>query len=268
MSDQSVVPIPANTPLYKGDTEKYVYQYLPEKVVTFDRNLGPVFFALDGVVPGKDVAATYGVVFEFTTTEPLNLVNLDNVGNLEFLFAGANKTIQRILLENYGYKPTKSSIGKRNSVHSADKTFSEFLCQKGYDGYISEKATTDFSGTFHKEMMLCDVSKIRFSRLVSTPTEIGTAFGKLRNKYFNMRDVNNKSKGSKERKDPKEELRLLILNYDNRNDYSETLPGTPPKKPRTDDGYGTPGGAKRSLRKKSANKKRKNKRTNTKKRKI
>jgi hypothetical protein len=271
MSERSVVSIPTNTSLFKGDTVKYIYQYLPEEEVTYDRKLGSVFFTLDGVVPGKDVATTYGVVFEFKTTHTLNLMDVDNVKNLKFLYDSADKTIQTILRTNYGYDPMTKTIGKRFSVHSADKTLSEFLCAEGFDGYISSKATTDFSGEFHKEMMLCDVNKIRFSGLVSTPDEIDTVFKKLSEDLLKMTKVTKKRKGSEE----SEKIRDLISLYNNRNNPNPTNDsyssptkksyGSPTKRTRSNDSYTTPGGGKRSLRKKSTTKKRKYKRNNTKK---
>ena len=159
------VEIGKGKPLYKGDNNKYLQQYLPEKTVTLKR--GPAFFAFK---PGD--AEQYGVVFKFTTTERLTVVDLDSKTGLKQLYESSPPNIQKILKSNYGYHYESNKIGIRDSSHAADRTLSEYICGLGFDGYILRNAKTDGEGSFHKELMLCDMKKVKYSGIVTHPEKI------------------------------------------------------------------------------------------------
>jgi hypothetical protein len=174
--------------LYKGDNSKYLNQYIPQGSVTLTR--GPAFFAFKT----KD-AEQYGVVFKFTTTEQLNVINLDSKAAFKALYEKAPQNIRVILQKNYGYHNDENKIGIRDSSHAADRELSEYICQLGYDGYILRSAKTDGEGNFHKELMLCNMSKVRFSTIVTNPGTIDAQ--KLRNK-MNEDDINKQFKKNRE----------------------------------------------------------------------
>lgn len=174
--------------LYKGDNSKYLNQYIPQGSVTLTR--GPAFFAF----APRD-AEQYGVVFKFITTEQLNVINLDSEVAFEALYENAPQNIQTILQKNYGYDHAKNEIGIRDSSHAADRELSEYICQLGYDGYILLSAKTDGKGTFHKELMLCNMSKVKFSAIVTDPDTIDAQ--KLRDK-MKEDDINKQFKEKRE----------------------------------------------------------------------
>ena len=153
--------------IYKGDNKKYKEHYLKSGSVTLTH--GPAFFALD-----PKVALGYGVVFTFKTTEALQLVKLDDFKTMKAIYdnadSHADETVKRILKTNYGYDDNKETIGNRVSVHAPDRNLSQYLCDNGYDGYILETGKTFAGGTFHPEIMLCDMRNIKFLKK-HTPDE-------------------------------------------------------------------------------------------------
>lgn len=148
--------IPKGTRLYRGDTDAY-HDYLEQGQVTFSPNRSGFFgVQAEGV-------ESYGIIFEFITDKEYVLLALDDDNVMSFLFDNANdKKIKRILRENYGY-----GGGTRNSVSGPDNYFSNYLCSLGYNGYAITQTKTDFGGTFHEEIMLCNAEHILFSKIVT-----------------------------------------------------------------------------------------------------
>ena len=146
------------TKIYKGDNQKFFDHYLPHRKVTLTR--GPAFFAITPAV-----AKTYGVVFEFVIKERLLILDLDHNETVRNLYTQAPDDIKEIIELNYGLH-TKI----RDSTHAADRAFSQYLCDKGLNGYVLKKAKTDSRGTFHPEIMLCDMTKLEFVRIVKKPS--------------------------------------------------------------------------------------------------
>jgi len=162
MSASSVVELPAyqlnpGTFLYKGDTRKYLDQFVKGIPVSFDADQGPVFFAFS---PG--VAKTYGVALKFEVREPFFVIDMDNIHVVQNLYNMAEPYIRAIMRKNYGYIPDTTELGNRVSDPEADRIFSQFLCEKNLHGYALKHAPTDFQGTFHPEIMICDTSKLTF----------------------------------------------------------------------------------------------------------
>ena len=162
MSAFSVVELPAyelkpGTLLYKGDTRKYLDQFVNSNSVSFDADQGPVFFAFS-----SEVAKTYGVALKFEVREPFFVIDLNDMNVVQNLYNMAPPDIQDIMTRNYGYNQGATELGNRDSDPEADRAFSRFLCEKNLHGYALERASTAFHGTFHPEIMICDTSKLTF----------------------------------------------------------------------------------------------------------
>jgi hypothetical protein len=156
------------TSLFKGDDSKYLDQYLKRGTVSYNQGQ-PAYFAFD-----KESAMKYGVIFEFKIRSPIFLVDLVDVDVMKQIYeiAGKNKNIQKIMRDQYGYRPDTNTIEDRNSEHTKDDIFSQFLCSIGIKGYaLSEQMKTDLGGTFHREVMLCDPSMLELTGLVGFPVE-------------------------------------------------------------------------------------------------
>jgi hypothetical protein len=174
------------TKIYKGDNQKFFDQYLllPKNTVTLTR--GPAFFAIT-----PEVAETYGVAFEFEIKERLFILNLDDKDTVGKLRENAPEDIKHIIEHNYGF-----GSNKRNSEHAADRAFSQYLCEKGLNGYVLEHAKTDLGGTFHPEIMLCDMSKLKFVRIVRerSPVEIDALKQQMRIDELNKQSKEKRQK--------------------------------------------------------------------------
>ena len=175
------------TALYKGDNQKYLDQFIRDKSVRLTR--GPAFFALT-----PDIAAIYGITFEFTVKNEIIIVDLDDIATVRQLYQIANKKIKYIMKNNYGFKSTGK--GTRVSEHEADRAFSQFLCELGINGYVLQEASTFAKGTFHREIMLCNMTNLEFSKMVTDPSTIDIEALRLKIKE----DKTNKIESEKRRK--------------------------------------------------------------------
>lgn len=225
--------IKANKTLYKGDNKKYNDQYLPNNTIKLIR--GPAFFALD-----PKVALGYGVVFEFKTTKDLHVVKLDDFKTMKAIYDNAPDNIQKILYTNYGYRPDE--IIERDSDHLPDRKLSEYLCHKGYDGYLLENGITDADGTFHKELMLCDMTHIKFLKMVNSKKDAVIIYDKFLEKEEQKRIA-------PKRKEKQSRSHLIKENedtsYKNPGLFGSDTPETPPSsKSKKSFVYGTPSPSK------------------------
>ena len=148
----------SGTRIYKGDNQKFFTQYAHDQTVTLTR--GPAFFAITPAV-----AETYGVVFEFEIKERLFILNLDDEYTVSELHKNAPEDIKQIIERNYGFVSKE-----RHSQHAQDRAFSQYLCGLGLNGYVLQHAETDLGGTFHPEIMLCDMTKLKFVKIVREPS--------------------------------------------------------------------------------------------------
>ncbi len=158
----NVYKIPIGKRLYRGDTP--AYKYFLEDGHSFRFNPGFYFFGTNI----RDVEQ-YGIVFEFVTTRPYQLIALDNNESLQqFKRVIGNPDIENIIDRNYG-----AINGIRDSISEKDKALSEYLCQNDYDGYaILKDRTTPTDDIFHKELMICDTTGIRFTRIVTEQSKL------------------------------------------------------------------------------------------------
>lgn len=138
--------IPNGTTLYRGDsnfTNKDNPCLLKDK--RCEKGAYFKFFT-----PDENYAYKYGLLFEFKTTTDLNLVAMDDISN-DF-FINAPEEIQKILKCNYGY-----SSHKRNSVEEKDYKVSQYICDKGYQGYAANTMKSEeFDDDLNAEVIICN----------------------------------------------------------------------------------------------------------------
>lgn len=153
--------LPKGSKLYRGDNKITGIKY------TFPDNRR-TFFAFS-----HEEATEYGVVYEFETNKELHLVKIDDEENLEKLHKNASETVKKIIENNYGYGYYPSGNKRtRDSVHKEDYIFSDYLCNKGFQGYASNKVTGDIiRSNFHREVMLCDPQRHVSIKHKITPDE-------------------------------------------------------------------------------------------------
>ena len=79
------------------------------------------------------------------------------------------KNIKQILKRNYGYD---TMSGSRDSALDSDLVLSQYLCDKGYEGYATNTMQT-VTGEFHPEFMICNVDGMRpLGRITNDPRKI------------------------------------------------------------------------------------------------
>lgn len=134
--------IPVGTTLYRGDSNFTDITH-PE-LLKGDYK----FFT-----PDAEYADKYGIVFEFTTKNELQLVAMDDIS--EQFFTDAPKEIQDILEDNYGY-----SSNKRDSVEEKDYKVSQYICKQGYQGYAANTMeSTGFDDDLNAEIIICNAEE-------------------------------------------------------------------------------------------------------------
>ena len=192
--------IPKNTKLYRGDTKMYDTKN-PHEPIT-DHLIGnPVFFGTS-----IEEVAQYGIVYEFKVNKELHLLALDD----EVTLAKLSETIsdaklKKILRVNYGKI--------RTSFSKDDKAFVSYLCENQYNGYATPKLETDFGGSFHPEILLCDINNVTLIKQITTKS-------KEINQFIDKQNSLNVAKDLKEkRKKP-----VKRLSFNNDHDEEEVKP--------------------------------------------
>jgi hypothetical protein len=147
--------IPEGFPIFRGDTsiDANSFYFLANTPFFFGTNVEEV--------------ETYGIVFEFKTTQEYKLLAIDNFETLQMLYkkAADYPDIQQILKRNYGYDI--SGIKIRDSIAEKDITLSKWLCEKGYFGYAINKMKTEL-GIFHQEIMICNAETVQLVKQITT----------------------------------------------------------------------------------------------------
>jgi hypothetical protein len=112
----------------------------------------------------------YGVIFEFKMLTPYKLLALDDPATLAKLYKSSPVNIQQILKSNFGFQPDLMSpnSGKRESIGFSDKELARYLCKLGYQGYAIYKMATDFKGSFHPELLICNCQGIQFVKQITS----------------------------------------------------------------------------------------------------
>ena len=152
--------IPANFGLFKA-TKTYDKSQSGLKLDP-SRNY---FFGIKNMSPEyiEEYERLYGIIFEFVTTREYKLLALDEKSTKEMIYKSSPEVIQHILQHNYGHM-----TGIRHSESDNDSELSKYLCEKGYDGYGIHDMKTDFEGTFHDELMICNMDGIHYLGKVTT----------------------------------------------------------------------------------------------------
>jgi hypothetical protein len=135
------------TTLYRGDTP----YYLENKETLTPLQNKPTFFALN-----PDDVAQYGIIYGWEVTEDIVLPLIDNPAVMAEMYDGAEKDVQKVMRENYGFNPETQTIGDRNSIFEKDIIFYTYLCRKGYPGYASNDL--EEGRRFSYEIMICDTT--------------------------------------------------------------------------------------------------------------
>lgn len=127
----------------------------------------PYFFGLKNLDPDYiyDYEEEYGVIFEYITTEPIELLALDDTQTINKLYNEPDtpSEIKSILTNNY--------MKTRLSESGPDRIFSNYLCQRNIfgNGYAIYEIETDFGGKFHPELMICNASKyVKYVKQITT----------------------------------------------------------------------------------------------------
>lgn len=153
----SYYEIPANTPLYRGDTALYPH---------FQKPNVPAFFSTEA-----KFVKHYGILFRFITTSPMKLLILDNHADYTKFYDSVSKDKQTILRRQFGYES-----GLRDSAYVSDMNLVKYLCSIGMEGFANDRmrveafaVVDEYEGEediddrlFHPELALCDLSKIEF----------------------------------------------------------------------------------------------------------
>lgn len=251
------VSIPVGTKLYHGNNFEQGKDIL----------VGDLKYFL--INPDHAVDNQYGIMHEFETTIPLNLIRLDDKATQKYLYE-TSEDIQLILKRNFGY-----NNGIRDSEKYGDAKVAERVCElckdSNYHGYLTDVMNTDMGGRFHPEIVICNPSdKLKFVETVTPPEE-----GRKIKKDMELKYRGDQEKGYRKKKpfngSPEEksiapvplDFGLVSSSYD-----SPTV--SPNNSIFQDSMFKTPGG-KKSKKKKSKKKgtKRKTKRKSSKnKRKI
>lgn len=169
----------------------------------------PYFFGLKNMDPDYiyDYEQEYGVIFEYITIEPIELLALDDKQTITRLYNDPNMPteVRDILSKHY--------MKSRLSESEPDRIFSNYLCESNLGlGYAIYEMETDFGGTFHPELLICNASQyVNYVKQVTTSErriqEILEA-GKLKKMTDNL---------EQSRKEAKKKTRGSIF-YSNAND--------------------------------------------------
>ena len=181
--------LPSGFPLFKA------FSMTKEESIQSFINGQPYFFGMKNMSPEyiESYEEEYGVIYEFETTRPYTLLALDNPTTQKMLFEAAPQHIQKILENNYGYFNTT-----RVSESEPDRILSQYLCEKGYDGYALHGMKTFGGGVFHDEIMICKANSIKLVGVVTLPERKAILFQNNKAKEISrqLRDSRKKKRES------------------------------------------------------------------------
>lgn len=214
--------LPKGSKLYRGDNRFKMREKTWKEITK-----RPTFFALNQ----EDAETSYGVTYELITDKEYKLLALDNKHTISILLSKINDIIIRKIIElHYGFK------GTRNSNLEDDLKLTNYLCELGYEGYATNKMSTDFGGFFHSEIMICYPKYIHSPRQVTDETKVNKMIEDYKlNRLARETQINRKPKKSvfihSEDDDNDENISNFNLGFDKLsiNDYKKTLFESPPR---------------------------------------
>jgi len=227
-------PVSINTSLFRGDSNNY--NNLEQDILE-----GKFKYFLNQ--PDDAVDEQYGVMHEFITTKNLLLIRLDDKDTQKYLYEIADETIQNIFKRNFGYENNL-----RDTDREHDAKMASFLCDLGYDGYLTDTMKTDGDGSFHREIVLCNpIEKVEYVKQITDDARAETLKQEWKLKQMELQDKENRKKKPQRNR----------FQSDEENDDEEInvpKPGIFSKLFGNDDGYETPGGKKHNKSKKNKKK--------------
>ena len=244
--------LPKNSIIYRGDNDIY------RNKKNIRQLNGPTFFG-----HSSEAVEKYGVVFSFTCDKEYKLLALDDYSTISKLYKGAPRDIQTILKENYGYTENNEGEQRRNSVLEKDRMLVDYLCSLGYNGYATDmmENVDSFIGDFHREIVLCDPSSLTFNGQLTPESDVQNKLDEERLRKISELDKENRMNKKRNRNVVYESPpRNVASAFDfgspvrmdesppRRNVASALNFGTPPRN--TPSVFRTPGGKKRSLKRK------------------
>jgi hypothetical protein len=120
------------------------------------RNYSYFVFGSDAVNIVTNQYANYegNKIHEYKISRPLTLLDMGDVGTIEFLMKKGNESVQKSLQKSFRIRNGQVI---RKSVLSHDLAVARFICRlKGIDGYYAPPLGQKYgSKTFHQEIMLC-----------------------------------------------------------------------------------------------------------------
>jgi hypothetical protein len=221
-------PIPTNTSIYRGDSN--IYNNLEQDILE-----GKYKYFLNQ--PDDAVDDQYGIMHEFNTTKNLLLIRLDDKETQTYLYELADENIKNIFKKNFGFENNL-----RDTDREPDAKMAEFLCNLGYDGYLTDKMKTDGDGTFHREIVICNpIEKLEYVKQITDNARAETLKQEWKLKQMELQDKENrKKKVQRNRFEDDEEDEEETTTKPN---FFSNLFGD-------DDGYETPGGTKHNKKNK------------------
>lgn len=235
-------PVSINTNVYRGDSNNY--NNLEKDILE-----GKFKYFLNQ--PDDAVDEQYGVMHEFITTKNLLLIRLDDKDTQKYLYELADETIQNILKKNFGYENNL-----RDTDREPDAKMAGFLCDLGYDGYLTDTMKTDGNGSFHREIVICNpIEKVEYVSQITDDARAETLKQEWKLKQMEIQDKDNRKKKSQRNRFQDEEDDNEDKDEDKENkETTESKPNFFSNLFGNDDGYETPGGKKHNKSKKNKKK--------------
>lgn len=225
-------PVPINTSLFRGDSNNY--NNLEQDILE-----GKFKYFLNH--PDDAVDEQYGVMHEFITTKNFLLIRLDDKDTQKYLYELADENIQTIFKRNFGY-----DSNLRDTDREPDANMANFLCDLGYDGYLTDTMKTEGDGSFHREIVLCNpIEKVEYVKQITDDARAETLKQEWKLKQIELQDKENRKKKPQ---------RNRFQDDEENEEISVPKPGIFSNLFGNDDGYETSGGKKHNKSKKNKKK--------------
>lgn len=223
--------IPEGTMLYHGSDRVEEINGIPD----FQERLH-TFFALSQEYAAKYAKRT-GNVYKFRTLNSIELVALDKSN--EVLYDKVSLEMKNILDDNYGFHNNH----KRMSEPKNDNALSQYLCEKGFNGYAAgDMDGVDLTYDLDPEIVLCNINSLEYIGRINVGSHDGAP--RLQDKRRKTRRIYD----SPEKKPSG--MGLFGNDDDDDNKFSSSFTGN-----LDFGGYETPGGKKKKTTKRNKPKK-------------
>lgn len=181
---------PIDYPLFKANNTRAPTRFTP--------NI-PSFFGIKKDDPEyiESYEEEYGIIHEFKTVIPYELVALDDADTQQTLYKDAPENIKKILKNNYGYGIVPI---QRESVSEKDRELAYYLCSLGFQGYATNNMPTISGGMFHIEILICNAADgIEFVETRTNESKMKYLIEKAKMKQLGEEMKQKRKKSSKSR---------------------------------------------------------------------